>query len=931
MSIRQITFNNGIDARGLVATFSRDNAARVYTGTGNAEAVAANQPRFTRTAVLNPAPVVEVVNATTLSARCMAVGTGSVALGSRTLVIIRVLNAAGGSFTHWIYQEGTGEVGSGNAPTLLVDENTAGNGTTKPTRLSDMLIGQADEEADYCHSPRAFSIAHGMIACQCCTYKYAGSGSRGDEANWPIDGVSYVYSTDDGATWTLWGRGGSEDSAGASTDFCAEWSFGLFALTRPGDGLEVWAVGTSYASGATRSAAAFVARARRTSLALNDWTVEPIVRFEQQNFGNTHAHNAELFGINGSGGANLLVHLGDSTDNNRTEAYHCLDIEDYAADIDPMTDADNVLDYSISASGNWEGPVAVLGSTTTEADQCVGPCPGRDADTVYLGSDEKGAGAVLSLTRPDQYDDSPNFRFVYGMDTTSWKHSGWRCFTLNPDNMLGVDPAVVGTMGAGAPFPLDGAVDADYTDTLRVIYKPRGSGDFGVVYPHQGQTNGRAIQRPVVTPEGWIWIADQPSADGVLRFRVPNASARRAARPLVVGPGAVNYALISPTQATAPTAPNTLTLDATPPTTPPGDAKVTRFTATGTQVNMGRLQITADAVPSHTSVIIHAWVYMPDWNGTTVTRTSLDSFRMRLYTIESGVSGTTPAPSGYHGGKAIGSHGAWHLLQFQFDNSVDGGAWDATDVAAYPVRLALQFQTNGSAAVPLDFYFQVAGVYLDCEAPPSYDVPSAASTTSTGAAETMVLDGFACAAEAWTIELAGMLSQRSRDIHWYSGVATGTYRTLATLYESATKHIQIESDAATKVRITCTDGGDTDTHEFTGLPQALHGDPFMVSIAWDGTDYIVRLSFAGTEVLSATIAAPDAEVFPGSIKLGSNPGGTALEGTQWFYASVREDEALTGSEMTERMEEGMPFVSDSDDAAFPAGDRFREAGRIRHR
>lgn len=955
MAIKQAQFN-GADTKlsgGLTLSVARNAGTTIVPRVGGCTSVSANVARYAAEYSLwYPAPVVEIVNSTTNPIRAMSSGLSTT--GS-TLVVVRL--GSEGSSSILIYQDAAWGV----TPTLIRTVSILGNGTTKPSTMDDMLVGQADENADRMYSPRGCFCADGLIVMACMTFRYV-TGSRSSSASWFRTGVGMVYSLDNGATWLLGWDGGLEPSAqrsgtitnisignpttvtsashglstgytisvsgsnstptingprvvtvidentftvpvnvtvlgtagtwtcAGSSGFVSDWSTNGQPGQRGNGRDEIWAVIASYANGGDRSASSFLSRFRKIA---GVWTPEAAVRLSHITFNvdATHIHT----GVVEFDGDRLsyVAHVGDTQTDSRDERHVCDSAEDYLDGLTPRSGATNVYDVPIIGEGNWTAPVIINSSIGYEGAQPISVAPGRADKGYFLGADEGGGPAINWATYgfTDQTDPL-TFRWAYGQQTSDTAFSNWRCFTANGNDPFAIDPVVAADIVGGSVFAKGGG---NFTDCNRLVTKPENTGEFGVLYAPQGETSAGAQQRAVPTLLGNVWLGSNNS-NGLRRLRVPPASQRRRVQPLLAGPGGPNLARKTWVQRTAPGAGNTVTLGATPPSTPPGDGDVALLNFGTTSAAAGRFSITYDEMNNtHTVCVVQMWIYNPAVGESGATDVNEDSWRARLTTQEGGAGGIATA---YKRPFRVDVRGSWFLLTFQFTNGVSGD-WDLSGTTP-PLEFVLGFQTGNGSVHPSYVYAQIAGVYLDPPSPPVYAIacPTSAVGGTVGPNEVATIANFTCG-DQWTAEIQLQTSRVGRDCHWQY---FGTYLPIAILRESSGVEVRIEWDADTKLRITTVNGADDDSVEITGLPRGLRCDPVSVAIAFDGTDYVIRASVSGTVVKSATIAAATAIVKPVSLVLGEQ------DSVELGYFHVVEDEALSATEMEDRLELGLPLV-----------------------
>lgn len=951
MAIKQAVFNGGATLTGgLSLSVARNAATTIVPRVGGCTASSANQARYAaESSLIYPVPTIETVNAGN-PIRAMASGSSTT---GNPLCVVRL--GSEGASSLLIYQDAPW----GTTPTLLRTVTMLGNGTTKPNTMDDILVGQTDEDADLMYSPRGAFCADGLIVLACMTYRYT-TGTRSTASNWFKTGVGICYSIDDGATWELLGNGGLEPSAqrsgtitnisvanptvvtcanhGLSTGytivvsgsnstptingsrvvtvidentftvpvnvtvlgtagtwtcagsdgFLSDWSVNGQPGVRGAGRDEIWAVIASYANGTMRSASGFEARFRKVA---GVWTPEAIVRRAITTYAVSATHDhTEVLTFEGSG-LSVVSHNGDTQTDSREQRQVCSDAENYLSGLSLRSGAVNCYDVPEAGAGNWGAAVIINSSLGYEGSQPISTSPGRVDKGYFLGADEGGSGPINWA----DYDysaetDALTFRWAYGQQTTSTENSNWRVFTLAGSDPFAIDPIAIADAVGGSVFAKGGG---DFTDCNRIVAKPSGVDEFGVLYAPQGQSTAASQLRAVPTNAGNVWFGSNNSS-GLRRVRIASSEARRV-RPLLCGSGGTNYARKTWVQRTAPAAGNTITLNATPPSTPPGDGEVSLFNFGTSNAAAGRYSITFDEMNiTHAVCVVQVWIYNPAIGESGATDVNEDSWRARLTTQEGGAGGIASA---YKRPFRVDVRGSWFLLTFQFTNGPSGD-WDLS-AQTPPLEFVMGFQTGNGAIHPAYLYAQIAGVYLDPPSPPAYAIscPTSAVGGTVGPNEVATLSGFTCGS-TWTAEIQLQTSRVGRDCHWNY---MGTYLPVAILRQSSGVEVRIEWDANTRLRITTVNGADDDTVEITGLPRGLRGDPISVAISWDGTDYVIRAAVSGTIVQSATIAAATAVVLPVSLVIGEQ------DSVELTYFNVNETQALTGAQMQERLQEGLPL------------------------
>jgi hypothetical protein len=954
MAIKQALFNGTATkiTGGLTVSVARNTGTTVVPRIGGCTSVAADTARYAAEySLFYPAPVVEVVNNTASPIRAMFSG---ISTTGNPLCIVRL--GAEGASSMLIYQDAAWPT----TPTLLRTVTMLGNGTDKPSTMDDILVGQTDEDPDMMFSPRGGFAAGGLIVLACMTFRYV-SGSRGTASSWFKTGVAQCYSRDNGATWNLAYHDGLEPSAqrsgtitnisvanptvvtcanhGLSTGytivvagsnstptingsrvvtvidentftipvnvtvlgtagtwtcagsdgFLSDWSVNGQPGVRGNGRDEIWAVVASYANGTMRSASSFLNRFRKIA---GVWTPEAAVRLSHITIGvdKTHVHTG-IVEIQDDM-LSYVAHVGDTQTDSRDERHVCDSAEDYLDGLTLRPDGVNCYDVPVIGDGNWTAPVIINSSLGYEGAQPISAAPARADKGYVLGADEGGGGQLNYATYGYVAQSDPlNYVWAYGQQTTDTAFSNWRCFTAAGNDPFAINPLVSASIVGGSVFNKGGA---DYTDCARIVAKPSGLDEFGVVYAPQGQGTAASQQRGVPTASGNLWFGSN-DASGLRRVKV--ATPRRV-RPLQAGMGGTNYARKTLVQRTAPAAGNTVTLNATPPSTPPGDGEVLRLVCGLSNAAAGRFSITHDEInKTHSVCVVQVWIYNPAVGESGATDINEDSWRARLTTQEGGAGGIASA---YKRPFRVDVRGSWFLLTFQFTNGVSGD-WDLSAQTA-PLELVIGFQAGNGAIHPVDVFMQIAGVFLDPPSPANYAIacPATAVGGTVGPNEVATLSGFTCG-DAWTAEIQCQTSRTGRDCMWH---AVGTYRTMAILREASGIEVRIEWDADTKLRITTVNDTDDDTVEITSLPKGLRCDPLSLAIAWDGTDYVIRAAVGGSVVQTATIASATAVVKPVSLVCGES------DAVEVAYVRVVEDEALTGSAMEDRLEAGLPLVAD---------------------
>lgn len=857
MTMHKATFDAGDTLTGdMAVTFDRDTAAYDWDGSfeGDAVAVAADEARYGGDVRVFEAPTLETVDAT--AGGWMVYSSGKDASGN-TVVVVRKSATA-----HLlVYKDGA-------TPTTLSDKALYG-GANKPTAtIGDILAGETDEEADYTHDPRAVVCLPGLILVQCNVSKHDGVGSRTLASSYDIWGVSLVYSTDNGATWELAWRSGDLTGVTPPDDYGAEWSLTAVSHERDGSEDDYWVGLTSYASGGDRGAHAFVCRATG---GVGSWSISNAHQFAMTNGSatQTHSHWCGCFeDPANTSGLKLIVEVGDSNTDNRTEEYLCSSKSGFLTGGSAVTGATNVVD----GGSNWSGPTYINGkigagaANEWMAAQTVGYAPGP-AGGFYSGGDEEQGGPLFYATVPATNGARINWQDAYavrGTTPVSAEAFNWRCFSANAWDHDAANPAVAANIAPGNSW------DTGNGDAARFLYKPAGETVFGVVYAAQDEESAGANHRAVVTPSGYIWFGTANN-HGLRRFPVPTRS--RTQRAIHTGPGGTNLALATPAQQIAPGTGNTWTIGTeTPPATPPTPVAAVHMTIGTSSNNAGYLRLTSDRVnTTHTQLTVQVLFYQ-DTDAADVAAECY--FRARFATVEAGIGNATP----FQAPKRLSSRGRFVLATYTIENGVD---WNilAGDSAQ---KIYMQFQTDNSSVHPGEWWLWVVGVYHDADCPPSYFLPG----DTTGDNESLVLDGFTCG-DAWTVYLVGVLGDTGRDARHYNA---GNARAIATLYESATKYIELRLDASDGFAVHVQDAVTNPTHSATGLPLQIRNDPVVVAVSWNGSAYQCWYSISGSAWTELSMPS-GAAVKPTSIKLGSNAAGSVFEATRWLHAKVLDSEA----------------------------------------
>jgi hypothetical protein len=859
MGLHTATFDNGMTLTGsMAATFDRDTAAYVYTYSGAATASSADTPRYGEDVLVFGAPTFETINA--VSANGSSYNAGNTYDGD-ALVMMSYGNGDGTS-TLIIYTDGS-------TPTASVtrDMDASLGGFTKPATEDDLLAGEATEEEDYMYQIAGMDLYRGFMIAWCHVKTYDGSGDRDDEANWIAYGFGACISTDGGSTWSRHFRCREDNYLTTTDTFGQLWSGKLMVRTRAGtDSDEVWAVLTNYNAGSARSASTYLFRATYSA----GWTAEAAHRWSHTvvNATQTHAHVAVL------SGSKLLTYIGDTFTDGRTEETVCSDIADYLAGATDRANASGVKENGT----NWSALAIVEGSTGATgmvASQIVGCAEAIEDGAFALGGDEEYGTPINIMRMTATAGDHPNQTRGYGYTTTNAELGNWRSFTLNAWDKTGTNPAVAGNITPG-----NGWATGNHAAT-RIVYKPAGETAFGIVAALTDEDQNPEQIKPVLSPAGYIWWASK-SGNGLRRFQVPTTW--RKQRAIRTGPGATNHAMTTPVVRTAAHATNTVTIGAVPPHAAPSNGAVVRFQAAASSSNMGHYRISTDSLVAnaHTWLHVVVWVYSPEWDGSTYTNIAPQFWRANFYTHEHGTAGEQ---TGLLSPRRVSVRGAWVRLEWQLHNDA-AGDWDiATAYTTESIQLVMQLQANNSTVHPQDFYMVVAGVYPDGQ-PPSYDPPTVASGSGAGDNESLVLSGFSCG-NTWTAYLVGIVPDSGRDTLWHGA---GTHRAVATLYESATKYIEIRLDADDEFQVHVQDGATNPDFTSTGGPLLIRGDPIIVQLNWDGDAYACTYSVGGSAARTLTMGS-GARVSPVSLKLSSNQDGSAFESMGWLYAAIDDSEA----------------------------------------
>lgn len=901
MSKRSITWDAGEAVTGgLVSTFDRDTSAfDLDHQVSEADAVvsAADTRRYGGDVVVYGAPTPETVADLAGSYRPYAAG-----LDASGLPVI--VSNYRGTPTLTVYRGGS-TVSVLNAITLL-------GGANKPSaNIGDMLSGQADEEADYTHDPRGAVCLPGIILWNCCCHKYDGTGSRTDSANYVIDGVSLVYSTDNGATRHLAGRLGGINGVTPPTDYGSEWAITATHLARDGTNSTFRVTVATYSSGGSRGADSVLFE---VSGGVGAWTVSQGYRIPHADGSATNTH--EHYGIQVRDPANALgikylAELGDSAPDNRTEEWLCSSEANWLAGASAVANSVNVLENG----SNWTGPTKINGKTGAGAanewmsSQTISYAPGPNGGW-YAGSDEGASSPIMYATVPATNGARVNWLHAYGAGGTMLggasganpNEANWRCFTLNAWDYSAVNPAVAGFISPGSNWP------TGYHDAARIVYKPEGETAFGVVYAPQDEESMGSQLRPVIAPDGYIYFGTS-NAHGLRRIPVPSSSRTRIQKAVYAGPGGNNIALATPVQVTAPGSGNTVTIGTeTAPATAPTTAATMHFTAGTASVGVGAWRITADAMTkTHATLTVQVLVY----TDTIAADSNADTlWRARFYTVE----GTTTLATLYRGPNRIETRGHFTLLTYVLKNGA--GADDDWNLSALtaPLQLVMQMQMSSAVVHPGEWWQWFVGVYEDLACPPPYLVPPATN----GDHETLEISGFACG-QAWAAGLVGVMGgETGRDCRYHNA---DTFREFGTLWEDANTYLELAWDADDQVRLKATDGASTATATLTGFPKFLRGDPFLFAVDYDGSNYHYALSIAGCEARTGTLAPAGAVVKPTKILPGQDDDGTVRETTRWLHAAVHDADALGADGLLEFVESGSMSIR-------PGG---RSRGRMRRR
>lgn len=838
-TVHTVTFDDRQVVTGsAVVGFDRDTSAFAYTYVGDAAVKSADEPRYAEETLVFGAPEWDMLYAT--GRKVIALGAG-LGMSGESLAFVTIGNGDG---THTL------KAYTGPSEVLSRDMHASLGVYAKPSTINDLLAGEADEEEDYCYALVSIEVFDGVAVAGCTVYRYAGTGSRSEERNWNVDGYGGCYSDDSGMSWKIRFRC-EADNSNMPNGFGKPWSLNTFVINS-----NLWIAETNYNIGTHRSATTYLSRATKSE---GVWTFEDALRFPHAivNFKRTHAHTA-LFDVSGQ----LITFLGDGADDNRNELYTCSDLAGYLDGATLRADALHVRE----SGTNWTGPTIINGTITGNTEDSGQPISLAGG---FIGGDEEFGPPIMSYTVPTVAGDPTQLTRGYGYSMSNHDEGNWRVFTLQSYN-----GGVVATTAPGKGW------DTENDDATRLVYKPTGQHAWGVLAAIEGES-GTSQVRPIITPDGYCIIGSL-NGQGVRAIKLPTRW--RSQRGLITGPGVTNYAAQTPSQRVAASGGNTVTFDAPPPEKAPCDAKIMHIVSPdgATSNNLGYQILSHDEIMSngHTWMTIVAWVYAPEWDGSTHVNRSAQYWRCRFLTDEYGTS-ESHMVTGFMSPARMTHVGSWWKLEYQIENGVD---WDLEFHGIKNLTIAVQMQTANSARHEQDFYIGWAGIYLDNDSPPSYAPPASTGTASAGENETAEIIGFA-SSNNWTVGAILRINDHGRDLLWHG---SGEFRPLLTLWETDSQYIEIEWDAQSKLRITANDGFTSATKTTTNLPLAMRGDTLLFAISYDGSKYTYALSLGGSETRTDSIIPAGAVVKPIKILLGQNIDGTEHEAIDTVYAIMKD-------------------------------------------
>ncbi|MBX3353571.1 MAG: hypothetical protein KF684_11620 [Phycisphaeraceae bacterium] len=323
----------------------------------------------------------------------------------------------------------------------IIDENTGALTGTINTRqaLYPFTHGVRTRR------PSAVSVAPGLIVLLCQT-----------EISGVVKGVSFVGSTDRGASWTVLAEFEDEPQPGVSR--VKEWSMRQWYTLERSEGVpnEIWipAVDYRWASGPASGWSGFLLRATRANPG-ERWevAVAKIRQHDRVGFtgGAFHAHSMGLVS-DGEGGMIVLVPVGDTIDDNA------------------------IIKGSLPPGANWADPDAwswddawhgALGDPNagaTEGLQGVGMSVGPEEGTLLIGSDTQADAIYLVDARAPKGEP----KVVYKPQMSD--ATGQECFSIvNPHPHA---PQTVGWFAATRPKLGVGGEGGAAGAYSRVVFSP---------------------------------------------------------------------------------------------------------------------------------------------------------------------------------------------------------------------------------------------------------------------------------------------------------------------------------------------------------------------------------------------------------------------------------------------------------------------------
>lgn len=838
---------------GLVFDFTRPVATRSPDG----QPVSPDAPRYSPTATIASAPLLETVRVNGGQQRLM--GSGLDHDGTTPLMVLADL-----SHQHFDVFTVAGDA------LRLAEQGGAGRIRTAIARgaYNDLLAGAVPGKL---YAPRAGTVCHGLIVvlCEVMTDVSPPSG------NWRSSAVAFVISQDQGRTWQLQ----FEDApVNPGVRRVETWSMqNWWPVERVAHPLEAYFLATDYRhQPSTRGGRAYMFRARRIS-AGSPWSLEPTtIVYETEGPDPQHAHTAGLLPF-GGGGLRVVTSVGDCQTHSR---------------ITSTTREDaSYLDPGWTVQEDYHGSQASGIDPGVWANQFVGCAPGPAADEMVTGSDV-ATEVIVSASAGEPGAPHPRTRFVYGLPVADGSYTSNAFFLRTP------------TPERGGPYCAFSHTVLDSNQLVplsanRMLYSPDGvhwtqafatPSDLGT-----GCIHGEHIYYESTVPGGTLE-----------RARIPRT---RTGRPLLIGPGGLQRNVASPSFSTVqPGGITPLTqaqglwmFEGRPlAPQPPSSGQVfhvkgSRFAATP---EIGRLHLTGDVAAAR------------EVSGTS-------ALQMRVWVMNNSEAGSADARFDLGGPWGSLGRARW-IRAHSVDSWIPVMLLDSVGVAATdPIHLRIDAGSGfcPSPSVPADLDVFVAVDAL-AEGPgcPGYPMPMSDATPggSYHPDELGTVAGFRCG-PAWTITLAGQLPADA----WDGTVPTVGRWPLATLWGDASNSIELVADTADPFdsRMLARVIRDHEVvEELRSEPLFwLRGSALLVSVSdtGDGRGIHVTASAAGSPIqeLQATRSpAPvSLAVQPGEIRFGASAdtsGGASLVRVApmlWWGGEIRETQALVGPQRAEQL------------------------------